>query len=61
MKDIKIGDKVYQKDGTGRIYESTVKDIYPYNGQIIYDTDSIAFDKRAIGTSIFLTREELEA
>lgn len=49
----KVGDTVYQTDGC-KIYESTVR-------EIIYDTDGIAFDKTAIGTSVFLTREEAEA
>lgn len=35
------------------IYESAVRNI-------IYDTDGIAFDERAIGKSVFLTREEAE-
>lgn len=48
----KVGDTVYQVDSE-RIYESTVK-------RIIYDTDGIAFDERAIGKSVFLTREEAE-
>ena len=46
----KVGDIVYQVDSE-RIYESTVRNI-------IYDTDGIAFDERAIGKSVFLTREE---
>ena len=29
-------------------------------GNIIYDTDGIAFDERAIGKSVFLTREQAE-
>ena len=49
----KVGDKVCQTDGS-RIYESTVR-------EIIYDTDGIAFDETAIGTSVFLAREEAEA
>lgn len=49
----KVGDKVYQTDGS-RIYESTVR-------KIIYDTDGIAFDETAIGTSVFLARKEAEA
>jgi hypothetical protein len=49
----KVGDVVYQTDGC-RIYESTVR-------EIIYDTDGIAFDETAIGTSVFITREEAEA
>ena len=48
----KVGDTVYQVDSE-RIYESTVRNI-------IYDTDGIAFDERAIGKSVFLTREEAE-
>ena len=49
----KVGDTVYQRDNAGRIYESKIK-------SIIYDTDGIAFDKRAIGETIFLTKEEAE-
>lgn len=48
----KVGDTVYQVDSE-RIYESTVRNI-------IYDTDGIAFDERAIVKSVFLTREEAE-
>lgn len=47
----KVGDKVYQTDGI-RIYESTI--------HMIYCTENISFDERAIGKSIFLTREEAE-
>lgn len=51
----KVGDTVYQTDTDGeRIYESTIK-------RIIYDTGNIAFDETAIGTRIFLTKEESEA
>ena len=49
----KVGDKVYQIDAE-RVYESEVK-------WIIFDCNDIAFDERAIGGSIFLTREEAEA
>ena len=49
----KVGDTVYQIDAE-RVYESEVK-------WIIFDCDDIAFDERAIGESIFLTREEAEA
>ena len=49
----KVGDTVYQIDAE-RVYESEVK-------WIIFDCDDIAFDERAIGGSIFLTREEAEA
>ena len=48
----KVGDTIYQTDGV-RIYKSRVK-------QIIYDTDNIDFDERAIGKTVFLTREEAE-
>ena len=49
----KVGYTVYQIDAE-RVYESEVK-------WIIFDCDDIAFDERAIGGSIFLTREEAEA
>ena len=49
----KVGDTVYQIDAEC-VYESEVK-------WIIFDCDDIAFDERAIGGSIFLTREEAEA
>ena len=49
----KVGDTVYQIDAES-VYESEVK-------WIIFDCDDIAFDERAIGGSIFLTREEAEA
>ena len=49
----KVGDTVYQIDAE-MVYESEVK-------WIIFDCDDIAFDERAIGGSIFLTREEAEA
>ena len=49
----KVGDTVYQIDAE-RVYESEVK-------WIIFYCDDIAFDERAIGGSIFLTREEAEA
>ena len=48
----KVGDKVYQTDGV-RVYESTITDV-------IYNTCNIAFDERAIGKTVFLTREEAE-
>lgn len=46
-----VGDKVYQHDAAGTIYESGIT-------KIIYDTNGIAFDERAIGKSVFLTEEE---
>ena len=48
----KVGDTVYQIDGV-RVYESTIKNV-------IYDTNGVAFDEDAIGTTVFLTREEAE-
>lgn len=49
----KVGDTVYQTDTDGeRIYKSTVK-------RIIFDTGNIAFTETAIGTSVFLSEEEL--
>lgn len=45
-------DTVFQTDGV-RIYKSKVKNV-------IFDTDGIAFDERAIGKTVFLTREEAE-
>lgn len=49
---VKVGDVVYQTDGV-RIYEGQIK-------EIIYDTGLIAFDERAIGNTVFLTREGAE-
>ena len=49
----KVWDKVYQIDAE-RVYESEVKGI-------IYDAGHIDFDERAIGKTVFLTREEAEA
>ena len=48
----KVGDVVYQTDGV-RIYEGQIK-------EIIYDTGLIVFDERAIGNTVFLTREGAE-
>lgn len=56
---VKVGDTVYQTDGI-RIYESEIKEIIICNHIIFYETSGIAFDKSAIGTSIFLTQEEAE-
>ena len=49
---ISVGDMVYQTDGV-KVYESTVRHVF-------YDTESVTFDADAIGSSIFLTREEAE-
>ena len=55
----KVGDKVYQTDGV-RIYELEVLDVSVHKNMPYYETESIDFDTRAIGTSIFLTKEEAE-
>ena len=49
----KEGDTVYQTDGI-RVYSSIVKNI-------VFDIVGLAFDKTAIGKSVFLTREAAEA
>lgn len=49
---VKIGQTVYEPF-TNRIYEMTVK-------KIIYDTGALTFDNDAIGTSVFLTKDEAE-
>lgn len=49
----KVGDNVYQLDSAGDIYKSEVT-------QVIYNTKGVAFDERAIGKFVFLTREEAE-
>lgn len=59
----KVGDKVYQYDNGGRIYESQIIWFYydkDYR-RIVYDCDSgLAFSEEAIGKSVFLSREEAE-
>lgn len=52
----KVGDIVYQIGASAngiKIYEAKIK-------RIIYCTDSIDFDERTIGNSVFLTRAEAE-
>lgn len=49
----KVGDTVFQVGTDRKIYQSTIS-------KLIYDTDGIAFDERAIGKSIFLTKAEAE-
>lgn len=56
----KAGDKVYQFDNGGKIYESEIKSIYYANNTLIYDCGYCAFDERAIGESIFLSEAEAE-
>lgn len=55
----KVGDKIYQTDGI-RTYESTIREIEISSTNTVYCTENVAFDDRAIGNSIFLTREEAE-
>lgn len=57
--ELKIGQKVYEHDSS-RIYESTISDIYIYNNRTIYQTNGVDFDERAIGGSIFLSRQEAQ-
>lgn len=47
----KVGDIVYQTDGV-RKYASKIE-------KIIYICKDITFDENAIGTSIFLTQDEI--
>lgn len=49
----KPGETVYQAD-TERVYELKVR-------KIIYDCGHIAFDDRAIGKTVFLTRESADS
>ncbi|MCM1220781.1 MAG: hypothetical protein NC548_40450 [Lachnospiraceae bacterium] len=58
---LSIGDVIYQTDTNGtRIYRSKIKNII-VGERIVYDTDSITFDERAIGHGIFLSKEAVEA
>lgn len=54
----KIGDKVYEANAEGT-YRLTITRII-LDKRIIYDTDGVAFDERAIGKSIFPTKEGAE-
>lgn len=51
--EIKAGDTVYQVGTDCLIHEDKIN-------KVIYSTDGVDFDERAIGKSIFLTREEAE-
>lgn len=57
-----VGDKIYQTDDDGRIYEMTINRIEYYKGtkQLIYETCAISFDNNSVGHSIFGTKEEAE-
>ena len=55
----KVGDTIYQTDGV-RIYTSTIYEITYTENKVIFVTENVVFDARAINNSIFLTREEAE-
>ena len=55
----KVGDTVYETEGV-RIYEHKIDRLIFVDKMEIYDTADIMFDERAIGVSVFLTREEAE-
>lgn len=58
----KVGSSVWEYDNTGRLYKHTVLIAYIADRGILFDTDlGISFDETAIGSEIFLTREEAEA
>lgn len=55
----KVGDRIYLTDGI-RIYKSSIRAIKISSANTVYFTENISFDERAIGGSIFFTREEAE-
>ena len=55
----KVGDTIYQTDGV-RIYTSTIYEITYTANKVIFVTENVVFDERAINNSIFLNREEAE-
>ncbi len=55
----KAGDTVYQIDDV-RIYQGTVAEIVLNKLHTICVADITCFDERAIGKTVFLTREEAE-
>ena len=59
MPPLKVGDTIYQIDGV-RIYTSTIYEITYTENKVIFVTENVVFDERAINNSIFLTREEAE-
>jgi hypothetical protein len=54
-----VGDTVYQIDDV-RIYQGTVAEIVLNKLHVICVADITCFDERAIGKTVFLTREEAE-
>ena len=58
----KVGSSVWERDSAGRLYKHTILFAYITDRGILFDTDlGITFDETAIGSEIFLTREEAEA
>lgn len=56
----KVGDIVYFTDGF-EIFADTVIKVDSTTDRIVFDTDkNVSFDERAIGKSVFLTKEEAE-
>lgn len=55
----KVGDTIYQTDGV-RIYTSTICEITYTENKVIFVTENVVFDARAINNLIFLTREKAE-
>lgn len=53
----KVGDTIYQTDGV-RIYTSTIYEITYTENKVIFVTENVDFDERAINNSIFRNREE---
>lgn len=59
----KVGDKVYQYDNGGRIYESTIVWFYydkDYKRIVYCCNTELAFSEEAIGKSVYLSRKEAE-
>lgn len=55
----KVGDTIYQTDGV-RIYTSTIREITYTENKVIFVTENVDFDERAINNSIFLVCEKAE-
>ena len=56
----KVGDKVFQTDGA-RIYQGEIQEITYTKEHTIFVADTVCFDERAIGESVFLSESEAEA
>jgi hypothetical protein len=55
----KVGDTVYNTDSI-RVYQGEIMEISLTPKHFIFTADTVCFDERAIGTRVFLTREEAE-